>query len=78
MLAKMATQLPVPDYDLIRREDVSVCGSLFNVVHGWFVASFGGQEATVGNASYRADHTAGPPGKSLCTQGPQCIQFCQK
>ena len=28
-----------------------------------------------GLGSYRADHTAGPPCRSLCTQGPQCIQF---
>ena len=30
-----------------------------------------------GMGSYRADDTAGPPCRSLCTQGPQCIQFCQ-
>ena len=30
-----------------------------------------------GMGSYRADHTAAPPCRSLCTQGPQCIQFCQ-
>ena len=30
-----------------------------------------------GMGSYRADHTAGPPCRSLCTQSPQCIQFCQ-
>ena len=41
LLTKMATRLPVPDYDPIRPEDIAVCGSLFNVVHGWFVASFG-------------------------------------
>ena len=27
-----------------------------------------------GIGSYRADHTAGAPCRSLCTQGPQCIQ----
>ena len=45
---KMATRLPVPDYDPIRPEDIAASGSLFNVVHGWCVASFGGQGATVG------------------------------
>ena len=48
LLAKMATRLPVPDYDPIRPEDIAVYGSLFNVVHGWFVASFGRQGAAVG------------------------------
>jgi hypothetical protein len=48
LLAKMATRLPVLDYDPIRPEDIAVRGSLFNVVHGWFVASFGWQEAAVG------------------------------
>ena len=48
LLAKMATWLPVPDYDPICPEDIAVCGSLFNVVHGWFVASFGRQEAAIG------------------------------
>ena len=36
--AKMATRLPVPNYNPIRPPDIEVCGSLFNVVHGWFVA----------------------------------------
>ena len=48
LLAKLAIRLPVPDYDPIRPEDIAVCGSLFNVVHGWFVASFGRQGAAVG------------------------------
>ena len=30
-----------------------------------------------GMGSYRADHTAAPPCRSMCTQRPQCIQFCQ-
>ena len=30
-----------------------------------------------GMGSYRADHTSGPPCRSLCIHGPQCIQFCQ-
>ena len=46
--ANMATRLPVPYCDPIRLEDTTVCGSLFNVVHGWFVASFGRQEVAVG------------------------------
>ena len=45
---KMATQLLVLDYDPIRPEDIAVCGSLLNVLHGWFVASFGGQGAAIG------------------------------
>ena len=48
LLAKMATRLPVPDYNPIRLEDIAVYGGLFNVVHGWFFASFGRQEAAVG------------------------------
>ena len=48
LLAKMPTRLPVRDYNPIRLEDKAVCGSLFNVVQGWFVASFGRQEAAVG------------------------------
>ena len=48
LLAKMATWLPVPDYDPICPEDIAVFGSLFGVVHGWFVASFGRQGAAVG------------------------------
>ena len=31
-----------------------------------------------GMGSYRADHAGGTPCRSLWTQGPQCIQFCQK
>ena len=30
-----------------------------------------------GMGSYRTDHTAGPPCRSLCTRGPECIKFCQ-
>ena len=48
VLAKMATRLQVPDYDPIHPEDIVVYGSLFNVVHGWFVASFGRQGVAVG------------------------------
>jgi hypothetical protein len=48
LLAKKATRLPVPDYDPIRLEDIAVCGSVFNFVHGWFAASFGRQGAAVG------------------------------
>ena len=48
LLAKMATRLPVRDYDPIRLEDIAIRGSLFNVVHGWFVATFGRQGAAVG------------------------------
>ena len=48
LLATMATRLSVPDYDPIRPEDIAVCGSLSNDVHGWFVASLGRQEAAVG------------------------------
>ena len=31
-----------------------------------------------GIGRYRANHTARPRCRSLCAQGPQCIQFCQK
>ena len=48
LLAKMATRLPVLGYNPIRPEDIAVCGSLSNVVHGWFVASFRRQGAAIG------------------------------
>ena len=45
----MATRLLVPGYDPIRLEDIAVCGSLFNVVHGWFVLHLVYSGASHGN-----------------------------